>query len=124
MDNHEQKAADKQAPKGVEDAAKESLECRRALMQEAIGKANDAVKKVVWGEKGNSESVFKLGFVGGYMSGHRDGRQANQLPGVEECIAKAKELDTASSNFDTGYILSPEQLENLINFSQGKTPTK
>ena len=129
--NHEQKAADKQAPKGVEDAAKEALPHLMALVR--VGYSQAAIEIAYFCKDKNVSAEFMDQVISMLNSENKkkfcaelfanelaEVEQERQLPGVEECVKKAKELDTASSNFDTGYILSPEQLESLINFAQGR----
>lgn len=95
--NHEQKAADKQAPKGVEDAAKEA-----------------------WFYYEHREgNLHQNCFIDGFKAGW----QANQLPGVEECVKKAKEIlaDNRIKLPPTHLAEITNQIKKLINFSQGKT---
>ena len=132
--NHEQKAADKQAPKGVEDAAKEALPHLMALVR--VGYSQAAIEIADFCKDKNVSAEFMDQVISMLNSENKkkfcaelfanelaEVEQERQLPGVEECVKKAKEIlaDNRIKLPPTHLAEITNQIKKLINFSQSKT---
>jgi len=101
--NHEQKAADKQAPKGVEDAAKEALPHLMALVR--VGYSQAAIEIAYFCKDKNVSAEFMDQVISMLNSENKkkfcaelfanelaEVEQERQLPGVEEWVSVKDEL--------------------------------